>query len=109
MATSNPGYGALRRSMMVMALVSGSLLAACATNQQSMAEFVDDAAITTRVKNRLAADRVLGTRLIAIDTLAANVRLSGEVGTRAERLRAEELARQADGVKGVRNELVVKP
>ncbi len=66
---------------------------------------LDDAAVTTKVKTALLADsQVKGTQ-INVDTDNGNVTLSGSVATASEKMRAEQLAQNVEGVKAVRNNL----
>jgi osmotically-inducible protein OsmY len=69
---------------------------------------LDDATITTKVKSALIADPDLSGLSIDVDTAQNVVTLRGSVVSDAMRQKAEQLARSVDGVKEVRNELVVK-
>ena len=66
---------------------------------------LDDAAMTASVKTKLVADRTANLTRIDIDTNRGTVYLTGSVDTAAQRARAEQLAWQANGVKGVVNNL----
>ena len=92
-----------------VALVFASGLAACASRQQPVGEYIDDAGTTTRVKTRLIEDDLIRAFQIRVETLAGVVKLTGTVKTQAQSQRAEELARAAYGVKDVRNEIAVRP
>jgi osmotically-inducible protein OsmY len=70
---------------------------------------LDDATVTTKVKSALIADPDLSGLSIDVDTAQNVVTLRGSVVSDAMRQKAEQLARSVDGVKEVRNELVVKP
>ncbi len=86
------------------------MTAGCASRgQQSVGEYVDDAATTTRVKTRLVEDDLIRAFQLRVDTLAGVVRLTGQVATEAQSRRAEEVARATYAVKDVRNEIVVRP
>jgi hyperosmotically inducible periplasmic protein len=66
---------------------------------------LDDAALTTKVKTALLADpQVKGTQ-INVDSNNGIVTLSGSVATASEKMRAEQLAHNVDGVKAVTNNL----
>ena len=70
---------------------------------------VTDPWITTKVKaSLLTADDVHGLD-INVDTLDARVTLNGTVATAAEKTKAEQLAKQVEGVKQVRNLIQVVP
>jgi len=63
--------------------------------------------ITTKVKSALAIDPDIRTFEIDVDTDNSTVRLSGEVGSDKIAKRAEEIAGEVRGVKGVTNDLEV--
>jgi hyperosmotically inducible periplasmic protein len=68
---------------------------------------VEDAALTARVKAKLAADPEVRAYTIDVDTLDQVVTLSGRVESATIRAEAEKLARGTSGVRGVRNNLLV--
>jgi len=68
---------------------------------------VSDAAITTAVKTRLTADKVVGGLKIDVDTNHSVVTLSGPVRSAAERSQAVRLARNTKGVTRVVDNLTV--
>jgi hyperosmotically inducible periplasmic protein len=67
-----------------------------------------DAAMTADVKTRLIGEPGIRALSINVDTFNGTVTLKGDVKTAAQRATAERVARKASGVKGVRNQLVVK-
>lgn len=67
-----------------------------------------DAAITTAVKARLAADKELSVWSIGVDTDAAHVKLDGQVDSEEQIARAVTLALETDGVVKVTAHLKVK-
>ena len=69
---------------------------------------VDDAAITTSVKTKLAADKVSSLTRVDVDTNNGVVSLNGMVDSSAQKARAQELASQANGVSKVVNNLQVQ-
>jgi hyperosmotically inducible protein len=70
---------------------------------------IDDATITARIKTALIAEPGLKGFAIDVDTSQNIVSLRGTVASDAARKKAEEIARDTQGVKAVRNELTVKP
>lgn len=68
---------------------------------------VEDAAVTARVKAKLAADPEVAAYTIDVDTVNHVVTLSGSVGSAAESAEAEKLARDTEGVTDVVNRLTV--
>jgi len=64
---------------------------------------VDDAAITAKVKTKLAADGDINPFNIDVDTNEGVVTLQGRVKKEEARTKAEQLARDTSGVKRVIN------
>lgn len=94
----------------VLAL-SISVFASCAVirGQQSASDYASDAAISTEVKAKMAADRTVAATAINVDTQQGLVQLSGFARSQAEKDRAAAIAREAKGVKSVRNDIIVRP
>jgi hyperosmotically inducible protein len=70
-------------------------------------EVVEDGALTAKIKSKMALDDYVKARSINIDTADGVVRLTGTVETQQERERAVRLARETEGVKEVRDAIVV--
>lgn len=85
--------------------------AGCAVSrgQQSVGAYVDDAGITTAVKAKLFEDKSVAGSSISVETLNGTVMLSGFAKSGTERSTAENLARSVNGVKDVKNQIVVRP
>jgi osmotically-inducible protein OsmY len=84
--------------------------AACASTrtQSSPGDYVDDSVITTKVKSLLASDDFLKSFRISVETFQGTVQLSGFVNTQKAVDKAGEIARSVNGVKSVKNDLIVK-
>ena len=80
-----------------------------ARNQQSVGSYVDDAAVTTAVKAKMAEDKSVAATSISVETLNGTVQLSGFAKTQAEKNQAEAIARNTKNVREVRNSIVVRP
>jgi hyperosmotically inducible protein len=95
----------------LLAIVLSSGLAACsvARDQQSAGAYVDDALITAEIKSKMASDKEVAATSISVETLNGVTQLSGFAKSQAEKDRASALAREARGVKAVRNDIVVRP
>lgn len=93
-----------------IALTLTASLGACSVwrGQQSMSEYGSDTAITSDIKAKYAADRDVAATSIRVETLNGVVQLSGFAKNETEKERAVEIARQAKGVKSVRNDIVVR-
>lgn len=72
------------------------------------AEYADDSMITARVKAKLAADDVVKSLQVSVKTHNGNVQLSGFVDSQETINRAHEIVNSVEGVKSVRNDLVLK-
>lgn len=83
-------------------------IAGCKTTT-SAGRQVDDAAIKTAVKAKLAADVRLSTLTnVEVNSTNGVVTLAGQVHNSDERRAAEQVARSVDGVVKVNNNLQVK-
>ena len=92
-----------------MLLVLVMATAACESMAgKSAGTNVDDATITASVKSKLVADRAANLTRVDVDTNGATVYLNGTVDSPEQKARAEQLARQAQGVKSVVNNLQVQ-
>ncbi|HSJ74916.1 MAG TPA: BON domain-containing protein [Gemmatimonadales bacterium] len=92
----------LRMSVIVLTLVMALGLVACSSTRTAGTQ-VDDSGITAQVKAKLAADGDINPFNIDVDTNEGVVTLQGRVEKEAARSKAEELARETDGVKRVIN------
>lgn len=77
-------------------------------NKEGTGEFVDDAAVTAKVKAEILQTPLLKTSEINVETFKGMVQLSGFVGTQDEIATAAEVARKVKGVSEVRNDLQIK-
>lgn len=94
-----------------MVLATAALLAAgCASTstQESTGQYVDDAAITTKVKAAIFNDPTLKSSEIHVETFKGVVQLSGFVSTPTMMERAVDRAQGVGGVVSVRNDMHVK-
>ncbi len=100
----------LKTSLVILALALSGTLGACAptATSESTGAFVDDAAITTKVKADILADTGLKVFEIHVVTVKNVVQLTGVVDSRATISRASDVAGRVPGVRSVRNDLTVK-
>lgn len=94
--------------MIAMLILAVSLGCASTQTQESTGEYIDDSAITAKVKAAILQEKSLSSAEINVETFKGVVQLSGFVGSRAEINTAVELTRRVSGVKGVRNDMQVK-
>jgi osmotically-inducible protein OsmY len=77
---------------------------------ESASRAISDAAITTGIKAKLAADVKLSTLTkVSVDTKNGVVTLTGEVPTADYKREVEESTRTIDGVKRIVNDLKIEP
>jgi osmotically-inducible protein OsmY len=96
----------------VAAAAIGASLAVSGCNvfrgQSTPGEYVDDVAITTKVKAELLdSGRVEGLD-VNVDSMNGKVTLTGWADTVTEKTTASTIARSVDGVKSVDNQLKIK-
>lgn len=78
------------------------------STRQSTGEYVDDTTITTKIKAEFVRDEVVKARAVSVETFKGIVQLSGFVDTATEKQRAETIAAGVQGVRDVKNNIVVK-
>ncbi len=98
----------LATTLTVLTLATATTGCAVSRGQQSVGAYVDDAAITAAVKARFVDNKNVDAVSIKVETLNGTVLLSGFAKSGAERTVAESLAWKVDGVKQVKNEIVVR-
>jgi len=101
---------ALKPLAWVLGLATGLVLIGCAGTQtkESTGEMIDNSAITAKVKAALVDDPSVSAMQIKVNTFKGVVQLSGFVDTAQQKERAQKIAEGIDGVKEVKNDLVVK-
>ena len=77
-------------------------------NKESTGEYLDDAAITTKVKAAFANDPNVKATEINVETYKGTVQLSGFVAQPGDAQRAADIARGVKGVSSVKNDIRVK-
>lgn len=76
--------------------------------RQSTGQYIDDSAITAKVKSKLLSDDEVSGLAVEVETYKGVVQLSGFVDSNDEKRRAENLAEDVPGVRNVQNDLQVK-
>jgi hyperosmotically inducible periplasmic protein len=90
-------------------LITAFMIGCAATPQRaSTGEYIDDTAITAKVKAALVNDPQVKARDINVETFRGTVQLNGFVDNRTQIDRAVEVTRSQQGVKSVVNNLQVK-
>jgi osmotically-inducible protein OsmY len=90
-------------------LILVAVLAACTPpGRGGPGEVIDDSLITSKVKAALIADPVAKAREVQVKTFKGIVQLSGFVDSPEAARRAVEIARGINGVKEVKNAMVIR-
>lgn len=97
-------------ALIVALSIASPLLQACAptATRESTGEYLDDAAITAKVKTSLLGDPMVSGFAISVETFRGRVILSGFVSSQTQIDRAVALAREVSGVREVQSVLVIK-
>ncbi len=92
------------------AVASATLFAGCVASPrtESTGEYIEDSAITTRVKAAVLAEPGLRSFEINVETFKGRVQLSGFVNSQADIDRATALVRGMSGVTSVKNDMRLK-
>jgi osmotically-inducible protein OsmY len=96
------------RCIFIAMLIAGLVACSSTSKQEGTGEYVDDSVITTKVKSLIAADDFLRSFQISVETYKGIVQLSGFVNSPKAVDKAGEIARSVQGVKSVKNNLIVK-
>ena len=94
--------------LICIGLIAVFLGCASTRTQEGTGEYIDDSAITAKVKAEILNDSTLKVFQINVETFKGEVQLSGFVDTAEKVKKAGEIARGVKGVKSVKNSLIVK-
>lgn len=93
----------------LMLLSVGAAGCSVFSKQETTGEYVDDATISTKVKTKLASEGGVNlANQVKVETMNDVVQLSGFVPSEKDRSTAEQLAWSVEGVRAVRNNIVVQ-
>ncbi len=102
----------LRSAVAILSLwvLLGGTVGGCASTSEheSTGQYIDDAAISTKVKAKLLHDSLTEGLKVDVNTNSGVVQLSGFVDSNDQRERADALAHSVGGVRSVRNDLIVR-
>lgn len=98
------------RTFAVAAVTTTLLVSGCSVfrGQSTAGEYVDDVAITAKVKSELLDSKQVDGLDVNVDSTNGRVTLRGWASSQAEASRAVQIARNVDGVKSVENQLKIK-
>lgn len=100
----------LALAALVLAATTLSGLAGCKATptRESTGQYMDDTAITTKVKAAIFNEPSLKSSEINVETFKGRVQLSGFVSSQADITKAASLAQSVTGVTSVRNDMRLK-
>lgn len=96
------------KSLVWLGLLSALLGCEATQKKESTGEYIDDAAITAKIKSGIFEDQKLKSVQIEVKTFKGVVQLSGFVDSAQSAARAGEIAGRVAGIKELKNDLVVK-
>jgi len=99
---------AFRQSIAILAITVALAGCAAISGRETAGEYVDDATVTARVKAEIFKDSTLKTMEISVETMQDVVQLSGFVDSAQSKSKAGDIARNVEGVHGLRNNLVIR-
>ena len=94
--------------LVCIVLVTAFMGCASTQKREGTGEYLDDSAITTKVKAAIFNEPTLKVFQINVETFKGDVQLSGFVDSAQSASKAGEVARGVTGVKSVTNNLIVK-
>jgi len=101
------------RNTLAATIAAVALLTAsgCAVTrgQETVGAYIDDTTITTQIKARFFENKEVAGSSISVETLNGTVMLSGFAKNASEKATAASIAGKVNGVKAVRNEIVIRP
>ena len=99
----------LLAALALAGLLAGPIAGCTSTStSESTGEYIDDADISNKVRAQLIGDKDLNLFQIDVTTFKGVVQLSGFVNSASIKERAGMVAASVQGVKEVRNSLIVK-
>ena len=99
-----------RRISLLLAAVALTAVMGCASTrtQESTGQYIDDTALTTKVKAAILNAPTLKSAEINVETFKSQVQLSGFVRSQANMDEAVVVARAVPGVASVKNDMRLK-
>jgi len=100
----------IKNTVVLLAMSIALITTACAgsSTKESAGQYIDDSAITTKVKAAIFNDPSLKSVDINVVTFKGEVQLSGFVGSIEQTNHAVDVAKTISGVTSVKNDMRVK-
>jgi BON domain len=93
---------------LIAAALTGLVACAATPTSEGTGQYIDDSAITTKVKTAIFNDPTLKATEINVETYKGRVQLSGFVSSQGDISHAIEVARSVSGVTSVQNDMRLK-
>lgn len=99
-----------RFSILLLAAAAFTTLGGCASTatQESTGQYMDDTAITAKVKAAIFNEPTLKSAEVNVETFKGAVQLSGFVNSQADINKAVALTQAVNGVRSVKNDMRLK-
>lgn len=101
-------FGKYLSSFFLAVMLITAVGCASTSKQEGTGEYVDDSAITAKVKAAIFNEPTLKSAEINVETFKGAVQLSGFVSSQAAVSKAVEVTRTVGGVKSVKNDMRIK-
>ncbi|MDD2732883.1 MAG: BON domain-containing protein [Desulfuromonadaceae bacterium] len=98
----------ITKQLVCLSLLTVFLGCNATQKKESTGEYIDDSAITAKIKSGLFEDAKLKSLQIEVKTFKGIVQLSGFVDSVQSLTSAGEIAGRVQGIKELKNDLVVK-
>ncbi|KTD16563.1 BON domain-containing protein [Legionella jordanis] len=96
------------KNIVILVLISGIVACAAGPTSESTGQYLDSSAVTAKVKAELIDKLGAKGFAIKVNTFKGVVQLSGFVNNALTRQRAAAIASRVEGVKRIRNDLIIK-
>lgn len=94
--------------LLCTSVVFGFVGCSSTPTQESTGQYLDDTAVTAKVKAAIFNDPTVSSAEINVETFKGTVQLSGFVQSAADMAKAVKLVQGVHGVRAVRNDMRVK-
>ncbi|MFO7577765.1 MAG: BON domain-containing protein [Pelovirga sp.] len=94
--------------LVLLVMMVAFLGCASTSKQASTGEYIDDRVTTAKIKAAIFDEPTLKSMQINVETFKGDVQLSGFVDSAQSVTKAGEVTRGVDGVKSVKNDLIVR-
>ena len=98
----------IHQALYALALSAAVFGCSATPTRESTGEYIDDAAVTARIKSEFVKDELVSALDIKVETFKGHVQLSGFADSPSAIPRAASIARAVPGVRAVDNDIRLK-